>query len=398
MTWRSLLSPDEREAAEALAERLREAEVLPLLAVAGEARAAEGIRASGACAVLVGRSGLGDWAREGLAAARALAVRDRAFRLVLVLLPGAPDPGDPSLAYLAAQPWVDLRAGAGDAMAAADLVRALRGAEVPAGLAPTAEDVSPYRGLEAFREEDADLFFGREQDVARLVERLRSARFVAVMGASGSGKSSLVQAGLLPALRLDAVPGSGEWRVLEILPGARPLASLAAQLAHLPGAGAPSAADLAADERALDMAVARALDGRPAGDRVCWSSSTSSRRSSPSATTRVSAPPSSGTSSTPPRSPAGGPSSSPRCGPTSTTGSPSTPRRALWSPITRCSSGRSTPGACAGPSRSRPAAAASSWSPASPAASSPTSPTVRAPCPCSSTCCTSCGAVAVIGR
>ena len=61
------------------------------------------------------------------------------------------------------------------------------------------------------------------------------------MGASGSGKSSLVQAGLLPALRRDAVPGSGEWRVLEILPGARPLAALAAQLAHLPGARRPVA-------------------------------------------------------------------------------------------------------------------------------------------------------------
>ena len=263
-----LLAPDERAAGEDLAARLREAEMLPLLAVAGEPRAAEGIRASGACAVLVGRSGLGDWAREGLAAARALAVRDRAFRLVLVLLPGAPDPGDPSLAYLAAQPWVDLRAGAADAMGAADLVRALRGADVPAGLAPTAGDVSPYRGLEAFREEDADLFFGREQDVARLIERLRTGRFVAVLGASGSGKSSLVQAGLLPALRRDAVPGSGEWRVLEILPGARPLAALAGQLAHLPGAGAPSAADLAADERALDMAAARALEGRPPDERV----------------------------------------------------------------------------------------------------------------------------------
>ncbi len=63
------------------------------------------------CAVVVGREGLGDWARAGLSAARELAVRDRAFRLALVLLPGAPDPADPSLAYLATHPWVDLRAG-----------------------------------------------------------------------------------------------------------------------------------------------------------------------------------------------------------------------------------------------------------------------------------------------
>ena len=261
-----LVAPGDRGAAEPLAAGLLASDVLPLVAVAGEPRAAEGIRASGACAVLVGRSGLGDWARDGLAAARAVADRDRAFRLVLVLLPGAPDPGDPALAYMADQPWVDLRAGAGDALAAADVVRALRGADVPAGL-PADEGVAPYRGLEAFREEDAALYFGREQDVARVLERLRASRFVAVVGPSGSGKSSLVQAGLVPALRRDGAPTAG-WRVMEVVPGARPLGALAAQLAHLPGAAAPSPADLGADERTLDMATARALEGRPADDRV----------------------------------------------------------------------------------------------------------------------------------
>lgn len=261
-----LVAPGDRGAAEPLAAGLLASDVLPLVAVAGEPRAAEGIRASGACAVLVGRSGLGDWARDGLAAARAVADRDRAFRLVLVLLPGAPDPGDPALAYMADQPWVDLRAGAGDALAAADVVRALRGADVPAGL-PADEGVAPYRGLEAFREEDAALYFGREQDVARVLERLRASRFVAVIGPSGSGKSSLVQAGLVPALRRDGAPTAG-WRVMEVVPGARPLGALAAQLAHLPGAAAPSPADLGADERTLDMATARALEGRPADDRV----------------------------------------------------------------------------------------------------------------------------------
>jgi ABC-type cobalamin/Fe3+-siderophores transport system ATPase subunit len=106
---------------------------------------------------------------------------------------------------------------------------------VPAGL-PADEGVAPYRGLEAFREEDASLYFGREHDVARILERLRASRFVAVIGPSGSGKSSLVQAGLLPALRRDSSPTAG-WRVLDMVPGARPLAALAAQLAHVPGAG-----------------------------------------------------------------------------------------------------------------------------------------------------------------
>ncbi len=256
-------------AARTIAARLGEEGLHPFHAPAQDAPAsADAVCASSACAVLVGRGGLGDWARDGLAAAKDLAARDRAFRLVLVLLPGAPDAGDPGLAFLATHPWIDLRAGLADPDGAEDLVRVLRGADVAPGLVPAASEACPYRGLEAFREEDADLFFGREGDVARLVERLRGARFLAVLGPSGSGKSSLVAAGLVPAVRRGALPGGESWRVVEMTPGARPLASLAARLARLPGAGSPAAADLAADERALDLAVARAIGGRPPGERV----------------------------------------------------------------------------------------------------------------------------------
>ncbi len=161
-------------AAEEIAARLEEAGLQPLVQVAGGPRAvAEGVGASSACVVLVGREGLGEWAREGLAAAKEISGRDRAFRKVLVLLPGGPEPVDPSLAFLATNPWIDLRAGVADPQGVDDLVRVLRGAEVGPGLAQAPADASPYRGLEAFREEDADLFFGREEDVSRLVERLR---------------------------------------------------------------------------------------------------------------------------------------------------------------------------------------------------------------------------------
>jgi WD40 repeat protein/energy-coupling factor transporter ATP-binding protein EcfA2 len=262
-----LATEADRAAAETIAAGLAEAGMHALVATGGGPETAEGVRASGACAVIVGRDGLGDWARTGLSAARELAVRDRAFRLALVLLPGAPDPADPGLAYLATSPWVDLRAGVSDALAGGDLVRALRGADVPAGL-PADSGECPYRGLEAFREEDAALYFGREQDTAQLIERLRTTRFVAVLGPSGSGKSSLVRAGLLPAVRRGTIPGGEAWRVIDVVPGEHPLAALAAGLAHLPGAGAPSPADLAADERALDVAVATALESRPEGERV----------------------------------------------------------------------------------------------------------------------------------
>ena len=246
---------------------IRESEMLPLVAAAGDPGAAEGIRASGACAVLVGRGGLGDWAREGLAAARGIAARDRAFRLVLVLLlPGGPDPGTRASRTSPGTPGSICAPEPPTRTRWADLVRAVRGADVLPGTAPPADGVPPYRGLEAFREEDASLYFGREQDIARILERLRSTRFVAVLGASGSGKSSLVQAGLLPALRREspgATPGSSRSCPAPTRSPPWPPSSPTCR-----GAGSPSPADLAADERALDLAVARALEGRPPDERV----------------------------------------------------------------------------------------------------------------------------------
>ena len=95
-------------------------------------------------------------------------------------------------------------------------------------LAPTLSDeVCPYLGLDAFDEANAALFFGRRRVVADLVERLRDHRLLAVVGPSGSGKSSLVRAGLLPALRADGVPGSVGWHILPpMVPGSNPEAAL----------------------------------------------------------------------------------------------------------------------------------------------------------------------------
>jgi WD40 repeat protein/DNA-binding SARP family transcriptional activator/energy-coupling factor transporter ATP-binding protein EcfA2 len=93
---------------------------------------------------------------------------------------------------------------------------------------------NPYKGLRAFGEPDADDFFGRDELVARLVGRVGeegvTGRFVAVVGPSGSGKSSLVRAGLMPALRAGAVPGSERWFVVEMPPGADPFAEFVAAL------------------------------------------------------------------------------------------------------------------------------------------------------------------------
>ncbi len=89
---------------------------------------------------------------------------------------------------------------------------------------------NPYRGLRAFAERDANVFYGRESLVRRLINRLMQneeySRFLAVVGPSGSGKSSVVQAGLIPMLRQGALPGSENWFYSEFVPGRDPLQEL----------------------------------------------------------------------------------------------------------------------------------------------------------------------------
>ena len=100
----------------------------------------------------------------------------------------------------------------------------------------------PYRGLLYFREEDAPFFFGRETFAERLVEAVNVSHklMVAVIGPSGSGKSSVVSAGLLPRLRqstLQPTPVSAVWKdqgtawmTADFRPGVQPFRSLAAAL------------------------------------------------------------------------------------------------------------------------------------------------------------------------
>lgn len=84
----------------------------------------------------------------------------------------------------------------------------------------------PYPGMIPFSEANRDRFFGRDQEIEELLERLRLSQFVTVIGPSGSGKSSLVLAGLVPALRQSNLFGDGTWLVRSFRPGATPLAEL----------------------------------------------------------------------------------------------------------------------------------------------------------------------------
>lgn len=110
-------------------------------------------------------------------------------------------------------------------------------AQLDAGTITLTEQVpleNPYKGLRAFEEADAADFFGRDVLVARLLLRLGEAdplaRFLAVVGPSGSGKSSVVRAGLIPELRDGALPGSERWFYARMTPGHDPFGELAQAL------------------------------------------------------------------------------------------------------------------------------------------------------------------------
>ncbi len=89
---------------------------------------------------------------------------------------------------------------------------------------------NPYKGLAAFKEADAGDFFGRSQLVDELIGAVSTNRLTLVVGPSGIGKSSVVRAGLVPALRLGAIEGSESWLVTDMFPGSRPFDALAEAL------------------------------------------------------------------------------------------------------------------------------------------------------------------------
>jgi AAA ATPase domain len=100
---------------------------------------------------------------------------------------------------------------------------------------PLAGPRLPYPGLRPFEEEDQAVFFGREAQVSRLLQLLEDDHFVAVVGSSGCGKSSLVRAGLVPAIRGGFLFARTDWLVLLIKPGYRPHFNLVEELRrHLP--------------------------------------------------------------------------------------------------------------------------------------------------------------------
>jgi DNA-binding SARP family transcriptional activator/WD40 repeat protein len=144
-----------------------------------------------------------------------------------------------------------------------EFVAALEGKARPA---PTDVFVTnPYRGLRAFTETDSAVFFGRDAVVEELLGRLSSgsqaSRFVVLVGASGSGKSSIVRAGVVPRLRAGGVPGAEDWFIATMVPGSRPFAKLTAALRSIASGEPAPITEQSVDGKSVEQSLRVAVPG-----------------------------------------------------------------------------------------------------------------------------------------
>mgnify|MGYP001271240459 CR=1 FL=1 len=222
-----------------------------------------------AVAVCIGQGDMGPWQQRerDLALERQVAAerQSQTFPVIPVLLPGA----EPPLGFLSQLTWVDFRACVDDPLLLNTLVNAIHGKppgpDAQETVRNTLATICPYRGLLYFREEDAPFFFGREAAITQLTSAVQQHNLVAVVGASGSGKSSVVRAGLVSELRKDC---DRVWEVVTVVPTDRPVHALAAILMPLLEADMTETDRLVEMNKLAEALLSQSIKLREVVDRV----------------------------------------------------------------------------------------------------------------------------------
>lgn len=186
------------------------------------------------CAVFLGSDLDGPWHNQEMQLAINRRVYDKQFRVVPVLLPTkTPRKRGSYPGFLGNLEWVEFES-LDNEYSFKRLVNSLQGLTTRPPKTAIVTGSCPYKGLVTFKIDDADYFFGREAltdrlvaDVKRMLTSDNEPRFLAIVGASGSGKSSVARAGLLYELSQGAIPGSDQWlNIIIDHPGAEPLKEL----------------------------------------------------------------------------------------------------------------------------------------------------------------------------
>jgi WD40 repeat protein len=192
------------------------------------------IRDSKAFLVYVGRSGVQRWVDNEVRVALTRNAKDPDFRIIPVLGPGAE--GDSLPLFLSVHQALHADQGVPSFEDLKTLVSMVSGGAAGA-VSLLSPGKAPFRGLLAFDVDDAPFFFGRDREIEELLKGLRQSSFMAVVGDSGSGKSSLVRAGLVPALHRGRFhidhSWVESWKVVICRPGDEPKRALVEAVAEL---------------------------------------------------------------------------------------------------------------------------------------------------------------------